>query len=51
MMLDREDVSLTTFRCFPGAGGALINGVTSALAAYGRWSGIEAQLIKKYWES
>lgn len=35
---------------FPGAAGALLNGVTMAMAAYARWSGVQDALIKKYWE-
>lgn len=35
---------------FPGATGALLNGVTMVMAAYARWSGVQDELIKKYWE-
>ncbi|KAF2169455.1 hypothetical protein M409DRAFT_52693 [Zasmidium cellare ATCC 36951] len=35
---------------FPGATGALLNGVTAVMAAYARWSGVQDELIKKYWE-
>ncbi|KAK4493636.1 hypothetical protein PRZ48_004247 [Zasmidium cellare] len=35
---------------FPGAAGALLNGVTSVMAAYARWSGTQDELVKKYWE-
>lgn len=35
---------------FPGAAGALTNGVTTVMAAYARWSGVQDELLKKYWE-
>lgn len=34
---------------FPGASGAVLNVMTSALAAYARWSGVQDALIRKYW--
>ena len=34
---------------FPGAGGVLINGLTTVLAAYARWSGTQEELEEKYW--
>lgn len=35
---------------FPGAAGAMINGVTSVLATFARWTGVQDALIKKYWD-
>ncbi|CAK3732826.1 Hypothetical predicted protein [Lecanosticta acicola] len=35
---------------FPGAMGAVLNGVTSVSAAYARWSGVQDQLLRRYWE-
>ena len=34
---------------FPGASGAVLNAMTSALAVYARWSGVQDALITKYW--
>jgi mannose-6-phosphate isomerase-like protein (cupin superfamily) len=35
---------------FPGFKGGLLNRLTKVLAAYARWSGVEEELLKKYWD-
>ena len=35
---------------FPGGTGMIMNAVIGMLAAYGRWSGEEERLLKKYWD-
>lgn len=35
---------------FPGFRGGLMNYVGKILATYGRWTGVEDELLKKYWD-
>ncbi|EXJ54651.1 hypothetical protein A1O7_09992 [Cladophialophora yegresii CBS 114405] len=35
---------------FPGFRGGLMNHVGGLLAAYARWTGVEEELLKKYWD-
>ncbi|KIW62383.1 hypothetical protein PV04_10563 [Phialophora macrospora] len=35
---------------FPGLQGGVMNYVGSLLAAYARWTGVEEELLKKYWD-